>query len=111
MNEDLSLLKCHAFAGGEKALTLIEALELQEKAPDWQIKESHSKLTNDYSFKNFKQALAFVNEVGKVAEEQGHHPDISFGWGYVKLIFTTHDAKGLTINDFIMAAKIDKLPR
>ena len=62
----------------------------------------------NFNFKNFLEAQKFVNEVGKISEEEGHHPDILFGWGYVKINITTHAIEGLSENDFILAAKIDK---
>ena len=67
-------------------------------------------LLRTFSFPDFKQALAFVNRVGALAEEQGHHPDIALAWGKVEIVLWTHAAKGLTESDFIMAAKIDALP-
>ena len=65
-------------------------------------------LSKGYKFPNFAAALAFVNRVGAVAESEGHHPDISFGWGYAELKIYTHAIDGLTESDFILAAKIDK---
>jgi 4a-hydroxytetrahydrobiopterin dehydratase len=62
-----------------------------------------------FRFKNFREALEFVNEVGELAEEQGHHPDISFGWGRVEVTVWTHKIDGLTESDFIFAAKVDTL--
>ena len=62
-----------------------------------------------FTFKNFLESQKFVNEVGKISEEEGHHPDITFGWGYAKIDITTHAIKGLSENDFILAAKIDKI--
>ena len=59
--------------------------------------------------KNFLESQNFVNKVGKISEEEGHHPDITFGWGYAKINITTHAIKGLSENDFILAAKIDKI--
>ena len=61
-----------------------------------------------FAFKDFMQSQSFVNEVGKISEEEGHHPDISFGWGYAIINITTHAIEGLSENDFILAAKIDK---
>ena len=73
--------------------------------------QSQNSLTRDWKFKNFKQALAFVNSVAALAEELKHHPDINFGWGYVKLTITTHDAGNkLTDKDFKLALQIDGLP-
>lgn len=74
----------------------------------WQ--QSERSLTREWKFKNFRQALAFVNSVGAVAEELKHHPDISFGWGYVRLSITTHDAGNrLTDKDLNLAQRIDEL--
>ena len=66
-------------------------------------------ITKTFGFPNFRQALGFVNRVGEVAEEQGHHPDIYLSWGKVEIKLWTHKIDGLTESDFIMAAKIDKL--
>ena len=60
-----------------------------------------------FTFKTFKKALNFTNSVGKIAEEEGHHPDISMGWGYCLVMIHTHAINGLSINDFILASKID----
>ena len=65
-------------------------------------------LEKKYTFKNFLESQNFVNEISKISEEEGHHPDIMFGWGYVKINITTHAIEGLSENDFILAAKIDK---
>ena len=66
-------------------------------------------LIKKFNFDNFLESQKFVNEVGKISEEEGHHPDISFGWGYAEIKITTHAIKGLSENDFILAAKIDKI--
>ena len=63
--------------------------------------------TNE-NFKNFLDSQKFVNSIGKISEDEGHHPDITFGWGYAKVNITTHAIEGLSENDFILAAKIDK---
>ena len=62
-----------------------------------------------FTFKNFLESQKFVNKVGQISEEEGHHPEIWFGWGYAKINITTHAIKGLSENDFILAAKIDKI--
>ena len=72
------------------------------------IAEHH--LERSYKFKNFREALAFTNRVGELAEAQGHHPDISLGWGRVQLQLWTHKIDGLTESDFVFAAKVDRLP-
>ena len=66
-------------------------------------------LEKQFSFKNFLDSQKFVNAVGKISEEEGHHPEITFGWGYAKINITTHAIEGLSENDFILAAKIDKI--
>ena len=66
-------------------------------------------LIKDFKFKNFKDSQKFVNQVGNISEEENHHPDISFGWGYCKVKIFTHAIKGLAESDFILAAKIDNL--
>jgi 4a-hydroxytetrahydrobiopterin dehydratase len=76
----------------------------------WAIQENHY-LEREFRFPDFKSALRFTNAVGYLAEEQGHHPDIILGWGVVKLKLWTHSVNGLTENDFVMAAKIDRLDR
>ena len=65
-------------------------------------------LEKEFKFKNFLESQNFVNLVGNISEEEGHHPDLSFGWGYAKVSITTHAIEGLSENDFILAAKIDR---
>ena len=66
-------------------------------------------LYKKYEFKNFLGSQTFINKVGEISENEGHHPDISFGWGYAEIKITTHAIEGLSENDFILAAKIDQL--
>ena len=66
-------------------------------------------IEKNFKFKNFKESQDFVNSVGKISEDEGHHPDIIFGWGYAKINITTHAIEGLSENDFILAAKIDQI--
>ena len=83
-----------------------------KKVDGWSLNENKEKiffLEKDFKFKNFIESQNFVNGVGKISEEEGHHPDITFGWGYAKIKITTHAIKGLSENDFILAAKIDKI--
>lgn len=81
---------------------------LRKETPEWEVKDWH-ELTRRFTFKNFTEALMFVNKVGALAESAGHHPAITFGWGYVEIHTFTHAVDGLTENDFILAAKIDAL--
>jgi len=73
------------------------------------MKKKSFYLIKNFNFKNFIQSQNFVNQIGKIAEEENHHPDISFGWGYCKVKIFTHAIKGLAESDFILAAKIDNI--
>lgn len=109
MGKELIHKKCIPCTGATPPLKGEELKKLQKQLPPgWGIVEN-SRLEKSFKFKNFKQALDFVNEIGYLAEEEGHHPDIHFGWGYVKLIYSTHKIKGLTESDFIMAVKSEAL--
>ena len=66
-------------------------------------------LNKKFVFKNFLKSQSFINKVGEISENEGHHPDISFGWGYAEIKITTHAIEGLSENDFILAAKIDQI--
>ena len=102
--------KCVACEGGVPPLKTeeIEAL-LPQLDESWDVSEDEKFLGSVFEFENFIQALEFVNKVGALAEEEGHHPDISLGWGYVEIILSTHAIDGLSENDFILAAKIDQI--
>jgi len=86
-----------------------EAEALLPQAPDWRLLENGTRLERRFTFKTFAAALAFVNRIGDLAEAEGHHPDITFGWGYAHVLFYTHKINGLHDNDFIMAAKVNAL--
>ena len=105
----LSKKTCTPCRGGIDPLTLPEAEALLPQAPGWQLLENGGRLERRFSFKTFASALAFVNRVGDLAEQEGHHPDITFGWGYAHVLFYTHKIGGLHENDFIMAAKVSEL--
>ena len=108
---DLLEKKCVPCEGGVKAFDISEIHKYQKKVDGWDIVKDNKniyKLQKKFTFKNFMQSQLFVNEVGKISEEEGHHPDISFGWGYAIIDITTHAIEGLSENDFILAAKIDK---
>lgn len=105
---ELSSKQCVPCRGGVPPLTAEEIQPLLAQLTGWEVVLQHH-LKKNYSFSNFAEALAFVNRVGEVAEEQGHHPDICFGWGKVEVTIWTHKIDGLTESDFILAAKIDQL--
>jgi len=88
------------------ALTDQQAQSLLTSLPDWKIEDG--ELVRTFSFKDFRASLAFVNRVGELAESAGHHPDIDIRYNKVRLALVTHDAGGLTNNDFDLAAKVDK---
>jgi 4a-hydroxytetrahydrobiopterin dehydratase len=107
---DLLKKKCVPCEGGAIPFDISEIHKYQKKVDGWNINENAEKiffLEKTFKFKNFKDSQIFVNKVGKISEEEGHHPDIIFGWGYAKINITTHAIKGLSENDFILAAKID----
>jgi 4a-hydroxytetrahydrobiopterin dehydratase len=108
MSEELAGKQCVPCRGGVPALQGDELLQLQKQIPRWSVVDGHH-IRRELKFPDFKQALDFVNRVGALAEEQGHHPDIFLAWGKVELTLWTHAINGLTESDFIMAAKIDKL--
>lgn len=109
MECDLASKVCVPCKGGVPPLKGRELDALRkELGNDWQVIEDHH-LEKSYTFKNFREALAFTNRVGEVAEDQGHHPDITLSWGKVKLTIWTHKIKGLTESDFIFAAKADQV--
>jgi 4a-hydroxytetrahydrobiopterin dehydratase len=85
-----------------------ELTQFASQIPEWEVVEEHH-LRRRFEFANFRAALEFVNRVGELAETEGHHPDISFGWGYCELTIYTHAINGLSESDFILAAKIDGL--
>ena len=104
---------CVPCKGGVPPLQRAQLSEIYNQLPErseWKIVEGHH-LVRTYKFSDFKSALAFVNRVGVLAEEQGHHPDILLGWGKAEITTWTHSVNGLTESDFILAAKIDALPR
>jgi len=105
---ELAGRECVPCRGGVPPLKGDEIQDLISKLDQWSVVSEHH-LTKAYKFRDFKESLAFVNRVGELAEQQGHHPDISFGWGRVEVTIWTHKIDGLTESDFILAAKIDQL--
>jgi 4a-hydroxytetrahydrobiopterin dehydratase len=108
MTEHLADKKCVPCRGGVPPLKGTEVESLHRMVPRWTVVKDHH-IQREYKFPDFKQALEFVNRVGTLAEEQGHHPDILLAWGKAGITLWTHKIDGLTESDFIMAAKIDRL--
>src|SRR5262245_45361390 len=109
MTEALAQKTCTPCRGGIPPLTRDEAAALQTHTPDWELSDAARRIERAFRFGNFREALAFVGEVGELAEREGHHPDVSFGWGYATVSLQTKKIKGLHENDFIMASKIDRM--
>ena len=105
---DLLSKRCVPCEGNTTPLKAEEIAGYQEQIPSWEVRNQH-ELYRKFKSKNFAEALAFVNKVGALAESEGHHPDITFGWGYVEITTFTHAVDGLSENDFILATKIDSL--
>lgn len=106
----LSKKKCVPCEGGVEPLNPDQAEEfMKELSPEWMLIDQHRMLARTFTFKDFKQALAFANKVGAIAEEEQHHPDLTVGYGNLGVELTTHSIGGLSENDFIVAAKIDEL--
>jgi len=109
---DLLNKKCVRCEGGTLPLDISEIHKYQRKVNEWGVNKSKKKiyfLEKKFTFQNFINSQDFINKVGEISEAEGHHPDISFGWGYAKIIITTHAIEGLSENDFILAAKIDQI--
>jgi 4a-hydroxytetrahydrobiopterin dehydratase len=101
---------CVPCRGGVPPMTGKELERMLKLVPGWKAVDEHH-ITRIFTFPDFKQALEFVNRVGAVAEQQGHHPDILLTWGKVEITLWTHKINGLSESDFIMAAKIDRLEK
>ena len=111
MEEELHKKKCVPCKGNIPPLDIKEIHKYLKKINGWEVKNKNNSyfLEKNYKFKNFKISQLFVNEVGKIAEAESHHPDIHFGWGYAQVIIFTHAIEGLAESDFILASKIDQI--
>lgn len=108
---ELANQQCEACRVDAPRLSKEELQDLLPQIPDWQVKEQENvpRLQREFKFKNFVEALSFVNKVGDLAESENHHPEITFTWGKATVSWWTHKIRGLHRNDVIMAAKTDKL--
>tara|TARA_Y100000816_G_scaffold271125_1_gene235411 strand:- start:2263 stop:2607 length:345 start_codon:yes stop_codon:yes gene_type:complete len=109
---DLLNKKCVPCEGGLTPFDISEIHKYQKKIDGWEVIKDNKNnyfIEKNFIFKNFVESQSFVNKVGEISENEGHHPDISYGWGYAKINISTHAIEGLSENDFILAAKIDKI--
>ena len=105
---ELAQRQCVPCRGGVPPLAGDEIKKLHQQLKGWEVVNEHH-LRKEFRFANYAEALAHVNRVSEIAEAQGHHPDICFGWGKVEVLIWTHKIDGLTESDFILVAKIDEL--
>jgi|TARA_B100001013_G_scaffold133008_1_gene77855 4a-hydroxytetrahydrobiopterin dehydratase len=111
-SSDLDQKNCIPCKGEMPSFAISEIHKYLKKVDGWDVKNKEKEiyfLEKNFTFKNFSESQKFVNLVGDIAEKEGHHPDIIFGWGYAKIQIFTHKIKGLVESDFILAAKIDKI--
>ena len=107
--ENLSTGHCVPCEGGMLPIDKASAGILIQKIANWTLSDDAKSIHREFKFKDFKEALDFTNNVGAIAEIEGHHPDIELGWGKVGITLSTHAIDGLSGNDFILAAKIDEI--
>ena len=109
---DLHQKKCIPCRGGVSSFDITEIHKYLKMIDGWNVKKNNEEIyfiEKNFKFKNFSESQKFINIVGSIAETEGHHPDIIFGWGYAKIQILTHKIQGLVESDFILAAKIDKI--
>lgn len=106
---ELHTIKCIACEGGVPPLSTDEVKQYIKQVKDWNVSADGKYISKRFSFKGFYKTMAFVNAIAWIANQEGHHPDMEVGYNYCLVKYTTHAADGLTKNDFICAAKIDKL--
>ena len=105
----LSDKTCVPCRGGVPPLSAEEAQRYLRETPGWVLDEDASRIRRKWKFRDFASAMEFARKVGELADAQGHHPDLSLGWGYCEVVFRTHSIRGLHENDFIMAARVNAL--
>jgi 4a-hydroxytetrahydrobiopterin dehydratase len=109
MTEALTAKTCTPCRGGVPPLTSTEAKRYLAQAPGWSLLDDGHRIERKFQFGDFREAFSFVERAAALAEAEGHHPDITFGWGYATVSLQTKKIKGLHENDFIMAAKLDRI--
>lgn len=109
LQTSLTAKKCTPCQGGVLPFSIQEAQTYVGQIPGWEVIDQGTKLKRTFHGNDFTSAMRLANEVGELCEEEGHHADITFGWGYCRVVFQTHKINGLHDNDFIMAAKVNDL--
>ena len=109
MNKPLSSGKCEPCNGNTPRLDYQEISKFLSELNEWSVNDNQEMIFKKFKFSNFIKAISFANKVGEIAEAEGHHPDLWYGWGYARIKIFTHAIKGLAESDFILAAKIDKI--
>ena len=107
MTEDLAARRCKPCRKGAAPLDAAAAQALAREVPGWSFRDEDTRIERGYAFDDFASAFVFVERIAAIAEDAKHHPDITFGWGYVRLSLQTHIINGLHENDFILAARCD----
>ena len=106
---NLASKKCEPCSGNTPKLSLEEIHKQLSEISHWSLNDNKEMIFKKFKFNNFKKTINFINLIGDISEEEGHHPDITFGFGYCLIMIHTHAITGLSINDFILAAKIDNI--
>ncbi len=106
---DLSTKHCQSRKGKENALSSTEIADLMHRLPGWGLSQDGTAITKDFKFDDFRHTLGFINAVGFMANHEDHHPDLTAGYGHCQLLWSTHDVGGLSLNDFICAARVEAL--
>jgi 4a-hydroxytetrahydrobiopterin dehydratase len=108
-NHDLASRQCMPLSGAEHALSVGEVQALLAQLPAWALSDDGKTISRDFRCKDFHRTMALVNAIAWIAHQQDHHPDMEVGYGHCLVRYTTHDVGGLSINDFICAARVDAL--
>ncbi|MHB1058077.1 MAG: 4a-hydroxytetrahydrobiopterin dehydratase [Rhodanobacter sp.] len=106
---DLAARHCQPRKGKEHALSAAQVAELLQPLPGWQLRGDNEAIVKDFRFADFHHTLGFINAVGFMANQEDHHPDLEAGYGHCQVLWSTHDVGGLSLNDFICAARVEAL--
>lgn len=107
--DELAALHCQPRQGADQALPPAEVEHLLAQLPGWQLADEGKAIVKDFRFADFHRTLGFINAVGFMANHEDHHPDIEAGYGHCRLLWSTHDVGGLSLNDFVCAARVEAL--